>query len=48
MKAFISGILAAAAIAVVAALVLEGEVQRSAADAFHTGGVRLSPTTQPE
>ncbi|WP_202397101.1 hypothetical protein [Teichococcus coralli] len=48
MKAFITGLAAAAAIAVVAALVLEGEVQRSAAEAFHTSGVRLSPTTQPE
>lgn len=48
MKAFISGVVAAVAIAVIAAVVLEGEVQRSAADAFQTSGVRLSPTTQPE
>ncbi|HWX49514.1 MAG TPA: hypothetical protein VNZ61_15800 [Roseomonas sp.] len=48
MKAFISGVVAAVAIAAIAALVLENEVQRSASDAFHTTGVRLSPTTQPE
>ncbi|MDJ0389771.1 hypothetical protein QMO56_16790 [Roseomonas sp. E05] len=48
MKAFISGVVAAVAIAAVAALVLETEVQRSADAAFQTQGVRLSPTTQPE
>lgn len=48
MKAFISGLVAAVAIAAIAALVLDGEVQRSAADAFHTTSVRLSPAMQSD
>ena len=41
MKAFLVGLLAAAVLAAAAALVLDIEVQRSAADHFQTEGVRL-------
>ncbi len=41
MKAFLAGLLAAAVLAAAAALVLDTEVQRSAADHFQTEGVRL-------
>lgn len=41
MKAFLVGLLAAAVLAAAAALVLDTEVQRSAADHFQTEGVRL-------
>ncbi len=41
MKAFLAGVLAAAAIAIAAAVVLDTEVQQSAADHFQTQGVRL-------
>ncbi len=41
MKAFLAGILAAAALAIAAAVVLDTEFQRSAADQFQTEGVRL-------
>ena len=41
MKAFLAGLVAAAAIAIAAAVVLDTEVQRSAADHFQSEGVRL-------
>jgi len=41
MKAFLSSVLAAVLIAVIAALVLDREVQRSADAAFQTQNVRL-------
>ncbi len=41
MKAIITGILAAVALAVCAALVLDAEFQKSAEERFQTEGVRL-------
>ncbi|CAA9285634.1 MAG: hypothetical protein AVDCRST_MAG27-4452 [uncultured Craurococcus sp.] len=41
MKAFLAGLVAAVAIAIAAAVVLDTEVQRSAADHFQTESVRL-------
>ncbi len=41
MKAILTGILAAAVIAALAAFVLDDQVQRSSAQHFQTEGVRL-------
>jgi hypothetical protein len=41
MKAILAGILAAAALAVAAAAVLDAEVQRTVQQQYHTEGVRL-------
>ncbi|WP_274607389.1 hypothetical protein [Paracraurococcus ruber] len=41
MKAIITGILAAVALAICAAVVLNTEFQKSATDRFQTEGVRL-------
>lgn len=41
MKSVLAGIIAAAVIAIIAAFVLDAEVQRSAAEAFTTTGARL-------
>jgi hypothetical protein len=41
VKAFLAALFAAAALAIAAAVVLDTEVQRSAADHFQTEGVRL-------
>jgi hypothetical protein len=41
LKAILTGILAAVALAIVAAVVMDTEFQESAADRFQTQGVRL-------
>ena len=41
MKAILTGIVAAVALAICAAVVLDGEFQKSSADRFQTEGVRL-------
>ncbi|SDB11591.1 hypothetical protein [Belnapia rosea] len=41
MKAFLAGVIAAAALAIAAATILDTEVQRSATEHFQTEGVRL-------
>ncbi|MDB5374281.1 MAG: hypothetical protein JWP04_2923 [Belnapia sp.] len=41
MKPFVIGLVAAASLAALAALVLDGEFQRSATDHFQTESVRL-------
>jgi hypothetical protein len=41
VKAILTGIIAAVALAICAAVLLDSEFQRSAADRFQTEGVRL-------